>query len=328
MVADQVNVYLLRDGFHLFFPMRGKDHWRIVGILPSELRNRKDVGFDAVVPSLRHEAGDALVLRRCSWFSTYRIHHRRAARFRDRRCFLLGDAAHIHSPVGAQGMNTGLQDAYNLAWKLALVVQGRADPALLGSYPEEREPVAERLLATTDRAFAGVVSGGRLAQILRTQLLPRALAFAMRRRFVRRFAFRMISQTGIRYRQSPLSLAAPGLGAEGPQPGDRFPWLHLRLAPGGAVEDLYAHRDDTRFALLLFGQPAPAALAVPCAALIDVHAFPDDHDNRVALAAAGIPHRAFYLLRPDGHVGFAGRELDVAALSAYLSGCVRLLDGM
>ena len=61
----------------------------------------------------------------CTWFSTYRIHHRRAERFRDRRCFLLGDAAHIHSPVGAQGMNTGLQDAYNLAWKLALVVEGQ-----------------------------------------------------------------------------------------------------------------------------------------------------------------------------------------------------------
>ena len=125
MVPDEVNVYLWRDGFHLFFPMRGKDHWRIVGILPPALRDRDDVTFDAVIPSLRSEAGAGLSFKACSWFSTYRIHHRRAARFRDRRCFLLGDAAHIHSPVGAQGMNTGLQDAYNLAWKLALVVKGR-----------------------------------------------------------------------------------------------------------------------------------------------------------------------------------------------------------
>jgi 2-polyprenyl-6-methoxyphenol hydroxylase-like FAD-dependent oxidoreductase len=111
------------------------------------------------MPSIRHEAGAELLFRQCTWFSTYRIHHRRAARFRDRRCFLLGDAAHIHSPVGAQGMNTGLQDAYNLAWKLALVVSGRAGTALLDSYEEERIPVARRLLETTDRAFSLVVSG-------------------------------------------------------------------------------------------------------------------------------------------------------------------------
>ncbi len=84
-----------------------------------------------MIPSLRNEAGAGLSFSTCTWFSTYRIHHRSASRFRDRRCFLLGDAAHIHSPVGAQGMNTGLQDAYNLAWKLALVVKGRADGALL-----------------------------------------------------------------------------------------------------------------------------------------------------------------------------------------------------
>src|SRR5262245_29081092 len=148
MVPDELNVYLFQDGFHLFFPMRGKDHWRIAGILPPALRDKPDLKFDAVIPSVT-EAGKGLSIRSCNWFSTYRIHHRRAVRFRDRRCFLLGDAAHIHSPVGAQGMNTGLQDAYNLAWKLALVTQGRADATLLESYEAERLPVARRLLETT-----------------------------------------------------------------------------------------------------------------------------------------------------------------------------------
>ena len=114
MVPDELNVYLWRDGFHLFFPMRGTNHWRLVGIVPPDLRARDDLSFDALLPSLRKEAGSGLSFESCSWFSMYRISHRRAARFRDRRCFLLGDAAHIHSPVGAQGMNTGLQDAYNL----------------------------------------------------------------------------------------------------------------------------------------------------------------------------------------------------------------------
>ena len=143
MRPHELNVYLWRDGFHLFFPMRGKDRWRVIGILPEQFRSREHVTFEELIPSIKGEAGTDLDFKHCSWFSVYRIQHRAAERFRDRRCFLLGDAAHIHSPMGAQGMNTGLQDAYNLAWKLALVVRGRADAALLDTYEQERVPVAQ-----------------------------------------------------------------------------------------------------------------------------------------------------------------------------------------
>src|SRR5437016_12857428 len=122
MVPDELNVYLWREGFHLFFPMRGTDHWRLVGILPPHLRGRDDLTFEEVTPSVRQQAGTALSFEACTWLSTYRIHHRRAPRFRHRRCFLLGDAAHIHSPVGPQGMTAGLQDASSLACELALLV--------------------------------------------------------------------------------------------------------------------------------------------------------------------------------------------------------------
>ena len=229
MVPGEVNVYLWRTGFHLLFPMRGKDHWRIVGILPPGLRDSKHASIDDVLPSLRDEAGAGLAIKACSWFSTYRIHHRAAQRFRDRRCFLLGDAAHIHSPVGAQGMNTGLQDATNLAWKLALVTQGRAHAALLDTYEAERLPVAQRLLATTDRAFRLVVSDSWLAGLLRTKVLARIAAFAMARERIQRFAFRTVSQIGIHYRASSLSASAPGLPDAAPRAGDRFPWLRLKL---------------------------------------------------------------------------------------------------
>src|SRR5678816_2512773 len=171
--------------------------------LPAALAGREGVGFDDVLPSLRTDTATPLAFRECFWFSTYRIHHRRAARFRDRRCFLLGDAAHIHSPVGAQGMNTGLQDAYNLAWKLELVlrerVQGEAAERLLDTYAAEREPVADRLLRTTDQGFRIVISEGAFAGWLRTAVAPRALALAMRTQWARRLAFRTISQLGIRY---------------------------------------------------------------------------------------------------------------------------------
>src|SRR5882762_2960425 len=180
MVAEELNVYLWREGFHLFFPMRGKDRWRVIGILPKKLQGRDDVTFEELSPDIRREAGANLNFKECSWFSIYHIHHRAAEKFRDRRCFLLGDAAHVHSPVGGQGMNTGLQDAYNLAWKLALVVKGHADAALLDSYEAERIPVAQRLLATTDRAFMLVVSDRWIAGLFRTRILARIAAFAMR----------------------------------------------------------------------------------------------------------------------------------------------------
>jgi 2-polyprenyl-6-methoxyphenol hydroxylase-like FAD-dependent oxidoreductase len=323
MVPDEVNVYLWQDGFHLLFPMRGKNHWRIVGILPPDLR-RADVTFEAVIPSLRKEAGAGLSFRSCTWFSTYRIHHRSAARFRAGRCFLLGDAAHIHSPVGAQGMNTGLQDAYNLAWKLALVVKGEAHAALLDSYEEERVPVAQRLLNTTDRAFRLVVSDSRLAGLFRTKVLARIAAFALSRKRIQRTAFRVVSQTGIRYRKSSLSKSLDGLPESAPHAGDRFPWLHLKFQSDGSVEDSFRKVDDRRFHLLVIGQPMPAEGLTLAGDLLVAHALPADPLNDAELARAHIPQPSFYLIRPDGHVGLCGARADAAAIRRYLSETIRL----
>jgi 2-polyprenyl-6-methoxyphenol hydroxylase-like FAD-dependent oxidoreductase len=317
MVPEEVNVYLFQQGFHLLFPMRGKDHWRIVGILPEVLRDADDVKFDAVIPSLRNEAGAGLSIKTCSWFSTYRIHHRAAQRFRERRCFLLGDAAHIHSPVGAQGMNTGLQDAYNLAWKLALVVKGQAEVALLDSYEEERLPVARRLLNTTDRAFRLVVSDSWLAGLLRTKILARIAAFALSRESIQRIAFRVVSQTGIHYRKSSLSKSLEGLPDGAPRAGDRFPWARLKFRADGPVEDLFQKLDDTQFNLMVIGQPPEAALDL--GGLFRIHAIPSDPVNAAELARAHIPEPSFYLLRPDGHVGLCGARLQAEEVKRYIS---------
>lgn len=315
MKPGELNVYLWADGFHLFFPMRGQDRWRVIGILPQPMRKRDDLTFDEVGGAVRREAGDAIVFKQCLWFSTYRIHHRRAERFRDRRCFLLGDAAHIHSPAGAQGMNTGLQDAYNLGWKLALVVTGRAGEALLDSYEQERIPVAQRLLRTTDRMFQVIVADGWFGKIFRTAVMARIVAFAMTREGVRDLAFRTISQIGIRYPASPLSQTLAGLPEGAPVAGDRFPWLQLRMKAGGPVEDLFAALDDTEYNLIAIGQQAPQGLG----ALVRVHEIAADGHNARALADARIPVPACYLLRPDGHVGLAGTLLDAAAVGGYLA---------
>jgi 2-polyprenyl-6-methoxyphenol hydroxylase-like FAD-dependent oxidoreductase len=324
MKQGELNVYLWRDGFHLFFPMRGKDRWRVIGILPKKFRDRDDLRFDELVPVIRQEAGSTLVFKECSWFSTYRIHHRAAERFRDRRCFLLGDAAHVHSPMGAQGMNTGLQDAYNLAWKLALVVKGEADPSLLDSYEQERIPVAQRLLRTTDRAFQLVVSENWLAGLFRTKVMARLAAFAMTRERVRRLAFRTISQIGVRYRRSPLSQASADLPEGAPAAGDRFPWLELEFEENGPVEDLFDKLDDTRFNLLVTEQPLSASGSLEGPGILRTYTIPNTPANERELARVHINGPAFYLLRPDGHVGLCGTHVDTAAIDRYFARAVGL----
>ena len=318
MVPDELNVFFWRRGFHLLFPMRGAGHWRLVGILPPALREREGLSFEDLAPSVHSQTGARLSIQSCSWFSVYRIQHRCAARFREQRCFLLGDAAHIHSPVGAQGMNTGLQDAYNLGWKLALVVQGQANTGLLDSYEQERMPVARRLLQTTDRAFQLVVSDSALAALLRTQVLARLAALAMRFERVRRLVFLTVSQTGIAYRDSPLSSRSLSMFRRGPRPGERFPWLRLEFQAGAGMQDLFERLSDLNFNLLVFGQAAPAPDALPFGERLASHTVAESGANQAELKRSGIPRLSFYLLRPDGHIACCGLRLEVHAIHVCL----------
>lgn len=324
MTRAELNVYLLPHGFHLFFPMKGKDRWRLIGILPFELRNKPDLKFDEVMPALRMEAGTNLTFKQCHWFSTYRIHHRAASKFRDRRCFLLGDAAHVHSPMGAQGMNTGLQDAYNLGWKLAFVLKGYVDDSILDSYERERLPVAQRLLSTTDRAFQLIVSDNWLAGLFRTRIMAKLAARAMTFDRARDLAFRTISQIGIRYPQSPLSQTLPGLSEDSPKAGDRFPWLHLKFNGGNGIEDLFTKLDDTRFNLLMVGDGQPDAAKLEKDRPLRVHEIAGNDTNRAELRRAHIPEPSMYLLRPDGHVGLCGANIAPEAVSRYIRGQFRI----
>lgn len=315
MVAGELNAFLWRKGFHLFFPMRGHDGWRVIGILPAHLQNRDDLTFDDLSPDLRREVGGNLRFSACHWFSTYRIQHRCAARFRDRRCFLLGDAAHIHSPMGGQGMNTGLQDAYNLAWKLAYVIRGKAQARLLDSYEAERMPVAQALLRGTDRAFGMVVSDTALAAFLRTRVVANLASLAMRSKRIQRFAFRAVSQVGIRYRDSPLSHDLDAPSAEAPHAGDRFPWLRAARTAGGPTEDFFARRDDTRFSLVAIGQRVGKGIHQE----VEVHDVAQDPVNVQELARWRITAPSFFLVRPDGYIGLTGKQVTAETMDGYLA---------
>ncbi|MGB7047305.1 MAG: FAD-dependent monooxygenase, partial [Candidatus Cybelea sp.] len=148
-------------------------------------------------------------------------HHRVADRFRDRRAFILGDAAHIHSPAGGQGMNTGIGDAVNLGWKLGGVLCGRTSERVLDSFEEERVAFARALVATTDRAFTAIVAPGLAGELIRRFVAPLGVIAATRLPVTRRTFFRIVSQTQIHYHESSLSEGKAG-GVRG---GDRLPWV-------------------------------------------------------------------------------------------------------
>ena len=200
--------------------MKGEGRARLIGTVREEAEHQhEDLSWNDV--SQRVIEWMRIDVERVNWFSTYRVHHRVADHFRKGRAFLLGDAAHIHSPVGGQGMNTGIGDAVNLAWKLAAVLHGRADASLLDSYEPERIAFARRLVATTDQAFTGVTSSGAIARLVRLHIVPLLLPLLFAFEAVRRFMFRTVSQTAVNYRGSSLSEGRAG-AVHG---GDRLPWV-------------------------------------------------------------------------------------------------------
>ncbi len=244
---------------------------------------------------------------RVNWFSTYRVYHRVADHFRAGRAFLAGDAAHIHSPVGGQGMNTGIGDAVNLAWKLAAVVQGQAHAALLDSYEPERLAFALRLVASTDRAFTAVTSRGALARRVRLNLVPLIIPPLFELAAVRRLMFRTISQTAVHYRGSSLSRGRAGTI----RGGDRLPWVPPGSAGG---EDNFAPLTSLEWQVHVYGAVAPELIALCSARGLPLHVF----SWRATIARAGLTRNAAYLVRPDGYVALAEPEASAAKLKAYL----------
>jgi 2-polyprenyl-6-methoxyphenol hydroxylase-like FAD-dependent oxidoreductase len=315
----EVHVALDEADFLVVFPLEGDRRARLVGTLREGVQaggqelSWSDVGR-RVIEWMHVEVAQV------NWFSTHHVHHRVAGRFRAGRAFLLGDAAHIHSPVGGQGMNTGIGDAVNLAWKLAAVLRARADPTILDTYEAERIAFARRLVATTDRAFTAATGSGALARLLRLRVVPLVVPLLFRSGAFRRLAFRTVSQTAVNYRGSWLSLGHAG-SVHG---GDRLPWVQTSsTTPSG--EPRAASVDLDNFAALrsldwqvhVYGVARPAIKTACERRRLALHVF----GWRSGMRKSGLSRDALYLVRPDGYVALAARGEEAArALDSYLDG--------
>jgi 2-polyprenyl-6-methoxyphenol hydroxylase-like FAD-dependent oxidoreductase len=290
--------------FLIVFPLKDDGRARLIGTVRTEAEHQHDdLKWDDV--SQRIIEWLRIDVERVNWFSTYRVHHRVADRFRNGPAFLLGDAAHIHSPVGGQGMNTGIGDAVNLAWKIADVIHGRADASLLDSYEPERIAFARRLIATTDRAFTGVTSDGAIARLVRLKILPAVAPAVFAFRAARRFMFRIVSQTAVHYRGSSLSQGRAG-GVLG---GDRLPWV-----PMDQDRDNFAPLTSLDWQVHVYGDASPEIRAACDERKLPLHVFPWGP----AMGRAGLRRNAVYLVRPDGYVALADAEGSATVLRSYL----------
>ena len=310
-VNNELHVVLDESDFLAVFPLKGEKHVRLIGTVKDELAakaDRGELGWNDV--SSRAMGRMRISVNTVNWFSTYHVHHRVADRFRAGRAFLLGDAAHIHSPVGAQGMNTGICDSVNLARKLAAVIAGRASERVLATYATEREAFAQRLVATTDRAFIIVTKSGQIARQVRLNVVPRALpALFMFKRF-RRLMFRTVSQTGVHYRGSALSVGSAG----DVHAGDRLPWLELDKSFRGA-QDNHAPLASLAWQVHVYGSSSQTTQTICRDHGVDVHEFAWS----ASAERAGFVRDAVYLVRPDGYVGLAVPKSGGPALTSYLN---------
>jgi 2-polyprenyl-6-methoxyphenol hydroxylase-like FAD-dependent oxidoreductase len=329
----------------IMFPLRD-GIYRLVASRPKFLSNDAEPSladfqavFNELVPIKDAKIADPV------WITRFRLHHRGVDQYRAGRLFVAGDAAHIHSPAGGQGMNTGIQDSVNLGWKLARVLRGEKDDSFLDSYNAERHRIGRYLLQGTDRMFYMGATTNPLYIFLRNNLVPWLLPWLFRdeQRSARRFRF--ISQLGIRYRDSPI--VATVAGYKGPlRGGDRAPDGELqRLDVDGKETDamlLSLCIGPTHHLLLFKGQGHGVATEEAVRSIeedfanenwVKLHTIVTAKDEvgkdvvRAVLDKGGAVHRqygfqtqpGYVLVRPDGHIENIGPLSAIGKLKEWLA---------
>ncbi|MBE7179016.1 MAG: FAD-dependent monooxygenase, partial [Mucilaginibacter polytrichastri] len=269
-------------------------------------------------------------VEKCNWFSLYNLHHRSVGTFRQGNVFLAGDAAHIHSPAGGQGMNTGLQDATNLAWKMAGVINGHFDERILSTYNTERLPVARELVKTTDRLFSMMTSPNRFIRSVRNLILPLFFGLIGRKKINTTQVFSRVSQIRIAYRHSPLSLHLSH--KTNIRAGDRLPFLQVENPKTREVTNIQQWNHGTGFCLLLLDRlnriDMPTLrnwLSRNYPTLVDTYYVPYSEVNEPVFSAFEVAEadKKMILVRPDGYIGLIADGVDMLLLQRYFQQMVR-----
>ena len=336
-----VRVWIHEDGMFSAIPMPGERRWRLFVESGKKVEEgATEVTLDLVRRLMAERTGDR-VTRATSptWLSEFRISCRMVDRFANGRVFLAGDAAHVHSPTGGQGITTGVQDAYNLAWKLDMVLRGVAPDSLLDTYTEERLPVVRRVLKNTDQTASVFLAHSRARRLFRDHVvLP-----LLRSRTMQRHLTRRLSQLDINYRRSSLSVHQEKalIGGVRVHAGDRTPDVVFRDAATGEETTLFERLGRSR-PIALFGVdagldageaggPPPrirrsmealGCLGIDCSLVLSEEARRHGGETLIDTGAEfrrlyGVGGEFLYLIRPDGYVGLFQRPVDERALQAY-----------
>jgi hypothetical protein len=320
---------LSEKGFTGFFPLPEENGYRLIGTLPDKLSDNGQLQIEDVLPFASKLSGFQIDIKACDWFTTYKLHHRVAEKFRLNNCFLIGDAAHIHSPVGGQGMNTGLQDAYNLAWKLAAVINGQIETTILDTYEQERMMVAKDLLKTTDRAFNLIMSKNIFVSFFKKHLLAQLLNWLWSKENIRKRFFSIVSQIAINYRSSRLSLHLSH--ATTVKAGDRLPYLKIFDEKKHEETDLHAWCAKPGFTLLAFGKLQDFDLFAIAkwitqqyAQIVNFYYLPPSPKNQQVFDAFEIKEgqQKAIIVRPDMYIGFINDWIDMEKMDNYLKNVV------
>jgi 2-polyprenyl-6-methoxyphenol hydroxylase-like FAD-dependent oxidoreductase len=327
--ADYVQLFMGDNSFAGFFPMPEAGSYRVIGNLPEVFGEREDIAIEEILPYLNETIQSTVKVVQNNWFTTYKLHHRMADNFRQQRCFLVGDAAHIHSPVGGQGMNTGLQDAYNLAWKLAGVVNGQIYSGILDSYTAERMPVAKTLLKTTDGVFNIIMSPGWFAGFVKKHLAFRVLKTAWKSEKIKLFFFKQVSQIGISYRESKINLH---LSKDAKiKAGDRLPYLKIYDEKQKTETDLHRWCSKPGFTLIILGRfdelflfTIAKWITARYQGILNFYYLPPSGKNLAVFDAfEASPHaQKAIIVRPDMYIGYISDTTDLGMMDNYLRNVV------
>jgi len=327
----RVHFFFSKKGFLGVFPYGSDGRYRLMGPLPAKSRFQAEnpIQYADIKPLVDKAMGFELPLERCLWISRFYLHKRIAAPFTRQRCFLIGDAAHIHSPIGGQGMNGGMQDAANLAWKLAGVVSGRMDTRLLHTYEEERMPVAKATLQDTDRAFGWIRSIPFFATSLSDSLFVWTIRYVGRKPRLLKRMFDRLAQLSIHYRKATLAVHyATGRHI---QAGDRLPFLPVFDEKTKKQTDLHRWCEKPGFILLILGTVSHHQLHIigqwtrqKYPREMHVYYLPFSPQNQSVFDTFEVASEGTktVLIRPDMYIGYINDVLNVNLIDSYMEGAV------